>query len=225
MVMVTANGDQDSPIPQRVFWALAEGAVASVLIGTGGPTSASALRAVAIVGGLPLTLFLCLQCIGLLNALKDDMGEIKFLGGPFWEVHLLDFLDKPTWSSAKKVTLHTVAPWYGIFRVAKAELNDLATGVMSAVFFNMFILSYIIQGAGVSGMWGVAWASFFFFVGLLTSVRARLRRQNGIVGEMVTDFFASLLVPMLTVHQLYEHSRTFSPYSNMEPVKEGANTA
>lgn len=191
---------QHPPIPQRVFWALLEGAVASVLIGAGNANSANALRAVSIAGGLPLTLFLVLQCFGLYNALRDDCGEINFFGGSFWSIQLLDFLDKPTVEGAKKVALYTVAPWYGIMKVSRTKFNDPATGIISCVFFNLFIICYLIQ-PGASGMWAVAWSFFFFFVFTLMSVRTRLRQRYHIFGDIFSDFFAALLVPMLVVYQ------------------------
>ena len=44
--IMSANGDQEPPIPQRVFWALVEGATATALLVAGGKESLSALQVI-----------------------------------------------------------------------------------------------------------------------------------------------------------------------------------
>ena len=41
---MSANGDQDPPIPQRIFWALVEGATATALLVAGGSDAIYALQ-------------------------------------------------------------------------------------------------------------------------------------------------------------------------------------
>jgi choline/glycine/proline betaine transport protein len=75
--MVTSGGHPDPPTAQRVFWAFAEGAVAGVLLYTGG---LSALQTASIVSGLPLTILLLLTCYGLVKSFRIDVaneGNIK----------------------------------------------------------------------------------------------------------------------------------------------------
>ena len=67
--MLTAGGDPDPPKVQRIFWALAEGAVASVLLLAGG---LSALQAAAVVAGFPFAIVILLIVIGLFKALSWD---------------------------------------------------------------------------------------------------------------------------------------------------------
>ena len=47
--IMSANGDQDPPIPQRVFWALVEGATATALLVVGGSKSLKALQVLNFV--------------------------------------------------------------------------------------------------------------------------------------------------------------------------------
>ena len=43
---MSANGDQDPPIPQRIFWALVEGATATALLVAGGSDALKALQVI-----------------------------------------------------------------------------------------------------------------------------------------------------------------------------------
>jgi len=67
--MVTSGGDPNPPTPQRVFWAVSEGAVAAVLLYFGGLQS---LRTASLTTGLPMSLFLLVACVGLWRILKAD---------------------------------------------------------------------------------------------------------------------------------------------------------
>lgn len=67
--MVTSGGHPDPPRAQRLFWALAEGAVAGTLLYAGGLT---ALRTASLTTGLPMAVFLLVACFGLVRALRVD---------------------------------------------------------------------------------------------------------------------------------------------------------
>ncbi|ETX14085.1 glycine/betaine ABC transporter [Roseivivax halodurans JCM 10272] len=67
--MLTAGGDPDPPKVQRIFWAISEGAVASVLLLAGG---LSALQAAAVVAGFPFAIVVVLILVGLVKALSWD---------------------------------------------------------------------------------------------------------------------------------------------------------
>jgi BCCT family betaine/carnitine transporter len=66
---ITAGGKVDAPVPQRVFWASFEGAVAIVLLVGGG---LSALQAMVISTGLPFTLVLLLMCWAIVKGLRAE---------------------------------------------------------------------------------------------------------------------------------------------------------
>ncbi len=67
--MLTAGGDPNPPKVQRIFWAISEGAVASVLLLAGG---LSALQAAAVVAGFPFAVVVFMIMIGLFKALSWD---------------------------------------------------------------------------------------------------------------------------------------------------------
>ncbi len=67
--MLTSGGDPNPPKIQRIFWAVTEGAVASVLLLAGG---LDALQAAAVVAGFPFAVVLCLIALSLVRALRWD---------------------------------------------------------------------------------------------------------------------------------------------------------
>lgn len=68
--MLTSDGEEDSPVWQRIFWALAEGAVAATLLLSGGLTS---LQTATIASALPFAVIMLLMCWGLLRALRIEV--------------------------------------------------------------------------------------------------------------------------------------------------------
>lgn len=67
---LTSGGKLDSPIPQRVFWAIMEGVVASVLLIGGGLTT---LQTAAVSTGLPFAVILLLIIYALYIGFSQEM--------------------------------------------------------------------------------------------------------------------------------------------------------
>jgi len=66
---ITAGGNLHPPVAQRVFWAIAEGLVATALLLGGG---LAALQAASISMGVPFALILLAMCVSLVVALHED---------------------------------------------------------------------------------------------------------------------------------------------------------
>ncbi|MDT8880279.1 BCCT family transporter [Halomonas saccharevitans] len=66
---ITAGGKVDAPKPQRIFWALIEGALAIALLLGGG---LGALQTAALTTGLPFTLVLLVGCYGIVKGLMSE---------------------------------------------------------------------------------------------------------------------------------------------------------
>ncbi|MFC7076893.1 BCCT family transporter [Haloarcula halophila] len=66
---LTSGGKHDVPRVQRIFWALVEGLVASILLIGGGLT---ALQTAAITTGLPFAVILCLMCYTVYLGLSNE---------------------------------------------------------------------------------------------------------------------------------------------------------
>ena len=69
---ITSGGKIDSPLPQRVFWATVEGAIAGVLLWVGGTQAIEALQAGAISTALPFTFILLLMCVSLVLGFRTE---------------------------------------------------------------------------------------------------------------------------------------------------------
>ena len=71
---LTSGGKIDAPVGQRIFWALAEGGVAAVLLIGGG---LQALQTATIVTGLPFAVILIIMCFSLYKGLAEDLKKLK----------------------------------------------------------------------------------------------------------------------------------------------------
>ena len=69
---ITAGGKVDAPVPQRIFWALIEGAIAIALLWVGGTNAIQALQAGAISTALPFTIILLIMCVSLLMGMRTE---------------------------------------------------------------------------------------------------------------------------------------------------------
>ena len=67
---LTSGGKLDSPVPQRVFWAIMEGVVAGTLLLGGGLT---ALQTATSITGLPFAIILLISIYSLYLALKQEL--------------------------------------------------------------------------------------------------------------------------------------------------------
>ena len=70
--MITAGGNPNPPVAQRIFWAVTEGVVAASLLIAGG---LSALQTAAIATGLPFALLLILMAYSLYRSLLSDQPK------------------------------------------------------------------------------------------------------------------------------------------------------
>ncbi|MEQ5801076.1 BCCT family transporter [Halomonas sp. H10-9-1] len=66
---ITAGGKVDAPKPQRIFWALLEGALAIALLLGGG---LAALQTAALTTGLPFTIVLLVGCYAIVKGLMSE---------------------------------------------------------------------------------------------------------------------------------------------------------
>jgi choline/carnitine/betaine transport len=76
--------EQESPVHQRVFWVLAIGVVAAILLTATGTTGLTALQNVAILIGLPFFVLGYIMIYSLLRALREDAGEVGVLPTRRW---------------------------------------------------------------------------------------------------------------------------------------------
>lgn len=70
---ITSGGKVDSPVAQRIFWALVEGLVAISLLYVGGTDALSALQAGSITTALPFCMILLVMTYSLYIGLKSEL--------------------------------------------------------------------------------------------------------------------------------------------------------
>lgn len=70
--MLSSKDEGESPVWQRIFWALLVGAIAVALLVAGGLT---ALQAGTIASALPFTVVMILACVGMLRAMRLDVAK------------------------------------------------------------------------------------------------------------------------------------------------------
>ena len=70
--MLTSRGNPNPPLPLRVTWGVAEGAIAAILLFTGG---LGALQTASVVGGFPFMIIMFLMVYCLFKALYAEMRE------------------------------------------------------------------------------------------------------------------------------------------------------
>ena len=75
MDIITSGGRLDSPVLQRIFWAVLSGVVAAVLMVGGGLT---ALQTASISTGLPFAVVLVLMAWCLLKAFREEMPAMSY---------------------------------------------------------------------------------------------------------------------------------------------------
>lgn len=106
---LTSGGDENAPVWQRVFWALAEGVVASALLLAGG---LKALQTASIASAMPFLIVMILMCIGLFKALKDDrlkLMSVRLHNSTVqytktsvpWQEHLDVLISHPSYKEAR----------------------------------------------------------------------------------------------------------------------------
>lgn len=195
---LTANGNPRPPVLQRVFWSVAEGAVAMGLLRAGGSTGLEALQAVSILAGAPYTIVICLMCAGLWKVLSEEYDRYYNVQRHVfdnWRTNLLDVLDYPTFrkDQAFKTAIAVVAPWYYAARgAAWADgVSEVYYRVMYAVLFNGWIV-LLISNTGRPGLWAIAWVLFVAFVAHMAYERSNLR------GLRVCHLLQPSIIPLIT---------------------------
>ena len=220
---LSANGDPDPPILQRVFWAFTEGACATALLYAGGAKALTALQTVSIAAGVPYTMLLCFMCIALWRAVHIEAGVLD-PNGPAFSVDLLEVVSNPTLKSIGKVIIAIFFPWYPM-GIAGHKLNNSKGSKVSimlslAIPFYLWILGMALEPV-VEGLSYLAWTILFAFFAYGTAIRLGIREKYGINGNMVEDFFAVMLLYPFAAYQMehYMTSPTFPPLDDTDNIE------
>ena len=116
--MLCSHGKNDTPLWQRVYWAVGIGIVAAILLLVGG---LNALQTMTIASALPFALVLILAIIGLIKALrveafKQESQQITAIPhatsepNNSWQMRLKSVVDFPNKVNVNKFISQTVSP-------------------------------------------------------------------------------------------------------------------
>ncbi len=114
--MLTSGGQEESPLWQRIFWAILEGFVAAVLLIAGG---LGALQTATIASALPFTVIMIFICWGLYKALKMDTAKrttvfetrtSTSMSSTNWRDRLRAIIDTPSLDQIRRFQDSTVEP-------------------------------------------------------------------------------------------------------------------
>jgi choline/glycine/proline betaine transport protein len=116
--MLCSHGKNNTPLWQRVYWAVGIGVVAAVLLLAGG---LNALQTMTIASALPFTIVLLLAIIGLIKALrvegfKQESQLITAIphssdeNNDSWQLRLRNIVDFPNKVNVNKFISKTVVP-------------------------------------------------------------------------------------------------------------------
>lgn len=127
--MLCSHGRNDTPLWQRVYWAVGIGIVAAILLLAGG---LSALQTMTIASALPFAIVLLLAIVGLIKALrveafKQESQLINSVPYPSnetndsWQARLKNIVDFPNKTNVNKFIEQTVKP---AFEAVASELKN-----------------------------------------------------------------------------------------------------
>jgi choline-glycine betaine transporter len=219
--IMAANGEEEPPVPQRIFWALTEGATAIALLYSGknvlgpfgdpGQGGLRALQAASIIMGLPYTFMLFWYSQALVQVCREEAGELD-PERPRFKMFLVDIpgSDKvPVGKAFIILLLNTFLP--GISPAVRAATTNwpyakITKGWMWPVVLQLLyfaaitccfvaIVEYNVLMMGAS--------LYFGFAAFVSLIRREIRSQWGIPrGDFVTDFMWSVLAPMFVLTHL-----------------------
>jgi len=219
--MIGANGEQEPPLVQRIFWALTEGFAAIALLkgSQGNPDRAlGGVQAVSVVCGLPFTVVLMYMAHALYIACLEEAGDLDE-ARPSWRTVCLglpkaDEVGDWAW----KTFLATVAPFISIWKVlsqvesstsgadpimSKEKMVVLYTA-LSAIFiyFGSILLIFSQWEANLRML---AATLYLAFATVVSYTRYMTRTGLGIQqGDAMTDVCLSVLFYPLVLLQCEE---------------------
>jgi len=214
-----SNGVKEPPAPQRIFWALMEGACATALLNSGeGQDGLKAVQAASICAGLPYTIIICFMCTALHRALLYEAGRLK--GGNFksdlFEPVLGGLGDAGRCSQCQPIQkqiaflLGLACPAIVYLKVSRQFLGNLRAIALSVIMLvcNGCLVIMILAGIATDkgedghGVWALGWVFYFGIAGPWTGLRATIRAEKNIVGNYLEDFFACFLMLPFAVAQI-----------------------
>ncbi|CAH0373483.1 unnamed protein product [Pelagomonas calceolata] len=216
--MISANGEQEPPLPQRIFWAFTEGSAAIALLAgsQGDPSRAlGGVQAVSVVCGLPFTVVLMYMSHALYLCCLEEAGDLDE-NRPGWRTVCLGLPkadEVGEW--IQSIVIAAVAPFIPIWKVlsqvesstsgadpimSKEKMVVLYTA-LSAIFiyFGSILLIFSQWEANLRML---AATLYLAFATVVSYTRYMTRTGLGIqFGDALTDVCLSVLFYPLVLAQ------------------------
>lgn len=214
--MLSANGDVEPPVIQRIFWSFTEGATACALLASARnmPDDEAALRALqsaSIVMGLPYTFVLFWVSQALLVVVKEEKNELEvgrtnFCKSIFTFNH---WAEGPGFAlPTPKLLVNTFFPPLRMSHIV-GECKDWPTGKKEPwlVFFCaiwFIVLFFIILSFVVEFRYLMLAIAFYALYSMMMALTRRSVRMRWAImhGGLTTDFLCAFFMPMFTLTQL-----------------------
>mmetsp|Transcript_18183 Transcript_18183/g.55731 ORF Transcript_18183/g.55731 Transcript_18183/m.55731 type:complete len:789 (-) Transcript_18183:529-2895(-) len=213
---LAANGEEDPPILQRVFWACTEGAAAHALLKTGKDKALRALQSVSIVSGLPYTFVLCFMCAALLNVAMEEFGDLdvnrnKFRNGLLAPLtYVFDEKEGGAAGGLCNLLLNCTCPWYAVLKVQRKIRGIRGTPgprcldvkVVGTAFLYYAAVAFLCLSPVQANLRMISAATYLFFCGAVATVRLDTRTViNCERGSLVSDYITAVLCfPLVLSH-------------------------
>jgi hypothetical protein len=230
--IIAANGMEEPPVLQRVFWAICEGACACALLAAGGSQTLGNLQTVSICMGLPYTFVLFWMCSALLQVCREEVKEI----GPFVErrqfkVFSLAAISQDPRGENMGIFTQTLlaifVPQIALEKAGAVAYPDTEPGNMLLKFLRIFgswfcfygwIVCHILAAEGPKSapVAMIGWSFYLYWAFGHGMIRQKLRARSGIEGNLFWDFlWVTFAYPCVAV-QMAEQS---AEAEYVEPVK------
>lgn len=205
--MIAANGMEDPPPLQKVWWAVTQGVTAQALL-SASQNGLSTIQSVSICAALPYTVALCYMCYGLFRAMDESIGDAKYQKmRKSFSTSVVDVFENfhsspdgttetklmPTKDRLRLLALATILPHKTLITAAlelfpPLQLSLVSYGYLTVHFLWILLLCLSPLKKGTST---IAWLMYLFFSCITTSVRYNLRVKWRIMGNLMDDAFVS----------------------------------
>jgi len=218
--LISAQGYENPPPLQKVYWACTEGALAHALVVSGG---LRVIQGVAIVATFPYTVAMCFLCVSLLRTLKLESGDedIKTARKSF-NTQLLDVFEgfnpessHPNAPSIKKRISYALTAFVFPFKSMVAAGNaceykkevSIVFGIM-ATFFQWYWIILLSLTNVTDGANSMGWFMYLIFVSIVAKTRRDLRDKRNVYGNIIEDLFATMIMYPFTLAQMEHEAET-----------------
>jgi hypothetical protein len=181
--IMAANGMEEPPLVQKIFWAFTEGAAAAALLasaGEGNPKAAlNAVKALPIILGLPFTFLLFWMCQGLLIVCREESGDLRIERKNF-SVFVLNL--------EPQSFLSMICPFLPLGKVASKTWGSSPvfwSFAYGAAWATMIVFLCL---AAVDSAFAYMGAAMYFMIAFAAAgLRVAVRVKLGITGDMISD--------------------------------------